>query len=226
MAVQNNRGVAVVSVLIAAGIVIVLAVIGCIAMPAYGPSQEQGRQASCFSQLHAVGIAIKGYRADFGHYPGPVRVDPVTKLQTGGVYELYRGKYLSNARALICPDDKTPLAGRYVNATRIPGPAVYSSYTVDEKGRPLYNYYGLDNAGRAVADRAHSPLPPAGVTGPRPGDSTYPALFNPQAPDETIVVRCVHHEAATGKLRLDMVLHLGGDVEKAPFRGYQWMVTW
>jgi prepilin-type N-terminal cleavage/methylation domain-containing protein len=205
-------------------VISIIAVLAAIIMPVYSRAQEQGRQASCMSQLHAVGIAMKGYHADFRRYPGEVAPGPggVAGVTVGGMLPLVQGKYLSNPKALICPDDANPLAS---NATPYKPVELYSSYNVDADLNPVYNYYGLDPNGLAVASGSQ-PIPPDPANMPGVNDSEYPALFNPNAPDETVITHCVHHRSATGNQQLDLILHLGGNVEKAPSQGFKWMVYW
>ena len=221
MTVRQNRGYTVICVMTLVSAMPLLAVVSSACQ-----RNDRAPQADCMAHLHAIGVAMKLHHADHGRYPGPVAPDPANpELQTGGVTELYLRGCITNPKGLVCWNDSSPLAKATKRGVPKDAKALYSTYNVDEQNRPVYNYYGLDKQGLAVADADHSPVPPDPAM-PKPGDDTYPALFNPKAPDETIVTHCTRHREATGQLKLDLILHLGGDVVKERSGSVKWMARW
>jgi hypothetical protein len=95
---------------------------------------------------------------------------------------------------------------------------------VDENNQPVYNYYGLNGQGIAYPDVGGVPAPPTDMPGIN--DTEYPALKNPNAPDDTIITHCTRHRSATGNQAMDIVLRLGGDAEKVPSGQVKWMAYW
>ena len=98
----GRRGFTLIELLVVIGIIAVLA---AIVIPVYARAQEKGRQATCISNMHAIGMAIKIYQLDNKGYP--VDYDPVTG--DGGVTALYLMDYLSSSKVLRCPDDQATL---------------------------------------------------------------------------------------------------------------------
>jgi prepilin-type N-terminal cleavage/methylation domain-containing protein len=223
---RSRRGFTLIELLV---VISIIAVLAAIIMPIYKRVQEQGNQADCISHLHAIGIATRNYHADFHKFPGPV-VQPSAEppgVTTGGMYDLYIGKYISNWKALICIDDSSSLAAG-TQEWGTPA-AIYSTYNVDsDLVSQVYNYWGLDTSGHAYPTQADVQAPPAPPSGKPPypilGDSEYPALRNSNAPDDTIITHCTRHRTATGATALDIVLRLGGDARREPSGQVHWMV--
>lgn len=210
-------------------VISIIAVLAAIVMPVYKAAQERANQADCMSHLHAIGVAMKLYHGDHHRYPGHVTPDPVNVgRHFGGITALCLSGALTSTKGVVCKDDSSALAetmaaGEYLG----PGvTSIYSSYNVDPSGHPVYNYWGLKGDGTAILTEAAIPTASIPDDMPGPLDSMYPACKNPNAPDETIVTHCTHHRTATGTRRLDMVLHLGGDVTKEPSGSTRWMAWW
>jgi prepilin-type N-terminal cleavage/methylation domain-containing protein len=104
--VRARPGFTLVELLVVIAIIIVLI---AIALPVFSRARERARQATCMANLQQIAMAMRMYRMDMGHYPGPY--DPVTG--EGGLNALYPS-YLSDRRAFICPDDLIESGEDYV----------------------------------------------------------------------------------------------------------------
>ena len=87
----------------------IITVLIAIALPVFSRAREKARQTACMANLHQLAMAVRMYRMDMGHFPGPY--DPVTG--EGGLNALYPA-YLDNRKALICPDDLMESGEQYV----------------------------------------------------------------------------------------------------------------
>jgi prepilin-type N-terminal cleavage/methylation domain-containing protein len=85
-------------------VIAIITVLMAIAFPVFSRAREKARQTACMANLHNIMLAIRMYRMDEGHYPGPY--DPVTGL--GGLNDLYP-TYLPDRRSLVCHDDRTTI---------------------------------------------------------------------------------------------------------------------
>jgi len=90
-------------------VIAIITVLIAISLPVFSRAREKARQTACRANLHQLAMAVRMYRMDMGHYPGPY--DPVTG--EGGLNALYPA-YLDNRKALICPDDLIESGGQYV----------------------------------------------------------------------------------------------------------------
>jgi prepilin-type N-terminal cleavage/methylation domain-containing protein len=90
-------------------VIAIITVLIAIALPVFSRVREKARQTACMANLHQIAMAIRMYRMDMGHYPGPY--DPVSG--EGGLNALYPS-YLTDRRALICPDDLVQAGPQYV----------------------------------------------------------------------------------------------------------------
>src|SRR5438309_5644339 len=105
---------------------VVVAVIGILAgllLPALAASRERARQATCMSNLHQIGLALRMYLDD----DGQVRPPRFQSLTDGG--------YVRSPAVLVCPDDPTGNRGgiiadkiRQTNAPETPPENVRYSY--------------------------------------------------------------------------------------------------
>jgi len=90
-------------------VIAIITVLIAIALPVFSRAREKARQTACMANLHQLAMAVRMYRMDMGHFPGPY--DPVTG--EGGLNALYPA-YLDNRKALICPDDLMESGEQYV----------------------------------------------------------------------------------------------------------------
>ena len=90
-------------------VISIITVLIAIALPVFSRAREKARQTACMANLHQLAMAVRMYRMDMGHFPGPY--DPVTG--EGGLNALSPA-YLDNRKALICPDDLMDTGAKYV----------------------------------------------------------------------------------------------------------------
>jgi type II secretory pathway pseudopilin PulG len=218
----------------------IIAVLAAIVIPVYARAQEKGRQATCISNMHAIGVAIRIYQLDNKGYP----VDYQPLIGDGGVSALYTRDYLSSNRSLRCPNDSTTVAdyvSRYQYLLASADRAAFSTlwttsqyftqhystynclhtaYTVT--GNPsgatppsapyqLYNRFGYNGNGLS-----HLSLANADADVGRTYLSTsikFVGLYNNWAPDETIVTHCPYHRDYFGRPAAyqDVIVRVGGD---------------
>jgi len=82
-------------------VIAIITVLVAIVLPVYSRAREKARQTACMANLHQIAMAVRMYRMDQGQYP-PF-YDAV--LGQGGLNALYPA-YISDRRALVCPDDR------------------------------------------------------------------------------------------------------------------------
>jgi prepilin-type N-terminal cleavage/methylation domain-containing protein len=71
----------------------VLTLLAAIIFPVFGRVREAGRRTMCVSNLHQIGLAVQMYERDYNRRLPP-RLSAISP------------QYLSDARILLCPDDK------------------------------------------------------------------------------------------------------------------------
>ncbi len=212
-------------------VIAIIAILAALLFPVFSSVRVKGKENTCLSNLHQIGIALKAYQTDKHAYPPPPWYDG--NRYHGGVSALYPD-YITDKGLMFCPEDS--LAGSKGEDAR---QKVYSSYNgevdpdtwqfkLNGSSLPLrvYNYFGYDNNGYDVytpvggANEFPSPmnttLPPwlssEGLTW-----RFYPRLMNRYAPDNTIITHCMHHRSRYGNAperQMDMVLRLSGKTEK------------
>lgn len=106
----RRAGFTLVELLVVIAIIVVLI---AISLPVYSRAREKARQTTCMSNMHQIAMAVRMYRMDMGHYPGPY--DPA--LGEGGLNALYPA-YLDSRSALICPSDAIETGVQYVAQER------------------------------------------------------------------------------------------------------------
>jgi prepilin-type N-terminal cleavage/methylation domain-containing protein len=82
-------------------VIAIITVLVAIVLPVYSRARERARQSACMANLQQIAMAVRMYRMDQGHYPGPY--DAATG--EGGLNALYPA-YISDRGALTCPDDR------------------------------------------------------------------------------------------------------------------------
>ncbi len=225
---KPTSGFTLVELLVVMGIIIVLA---ALLFPVFSSVRIKGRENTCMSNLHQIGIAIKAYQAEHHAYPPPPWYDG--NRYQGGVSALYPD-YITDKGLMLCPDDQ--LAQREGETAR---EKVYSSYNgmvdpntwqfeLNGSSLPLrlYNYYGYDSDGYDVftppggANPFISPVNSALPTWLASDGLTwrfYPRLMNRYAPDNAIITHCPHHRSRYGTTpdkQRDLVLRLSGRTDK------------
>jgi len=242
----RGRGFTLIELLVVIGIIAVLA---AIVIPVYTRAQEKARQTTCLANLHAIGLAIKMYQADYLMAPPPY--DPATGW--GGISTLYIADYLSSVKVLRCPDDQTTLAdymalyadfaptipetgdpwdiagdnGRYYREhyssyNCMPGvdPAVSGgAATVDYQ---LYNAFGYDVDGLSHLSTADATEASRRYA---VGSAKFAGLSNRWSPDETVVTHCPFHRDFFGSLAAhqDAVVRVGADARFIKIASYDWI---
>jgi len=240
MSKLRERGFTLIEMLVVIGIIAVLA---AIIIPVYSRAQERARQADCTAHLHAIGIALRMYRQE--HHAYPSAYNPVNPTHPGGLAELYQSGYLSNFKALRCPDDpdsdnpdqnyssydqyynylgyQRDAEGTPCTDSSVPATAMETVYT--DNTHP--NYIDEAPAGLTVGDGIHNERNQliwdasrgaAGMT------SAFPGLINRNVRDEVAATRCPHHRNYYGSNNeKDITLYVGGDVTPMPVTGYDWV---
>ena len=126
---RSTRGFTLIEVLI------VIAIIGLLAgilLPVYGAVLERGRQSTCMSNLHQIGIAVQLYRDDYGGRD-PVQGQAMTWDQLGvpafggTSLDQLRDEYLKNKGVMQCPDyhGETPAQDMSTTYQFTPSPDLY-----------------------------------------------------------------------------------------------------
>jgi prepilin-type N-terminal cleavage/methylation domain-containing protein len=210
----------------------IIAVLAAILFPVFSSARIKARQTACIGHLHQVVVALKQYAEDYRAYPPAPSYDG-TRFW-GGVSSLWPD-YISDQGVLICPDDLKAKTRYQVAKDKI-----YSSYNADIDlanestwlqggtvpdgllANRTYNYYGFDDNGYDVYDDMTYVRPTQANPNPpwwleqdprmRLGWRHYPRLMNRYAPDNTIVVHCVHHrQHYSNANKRDIVMRLGGE---------------
>ncbi|HIE52621.1 MAG TPA: type II secretion system protein [Armatimonadetes bacterium] len=196
----RRSGFTLIELLVVIGIIAVLA---AIVLPVFSSAQERARQGTCLSNLHALAVAIKIYRQDHRAYPPPTLPTTLTigsnQVTLNGLSLALRlyPDYVTSLKAMRCPDDN--------NAEMLTTPQLLTYSTYDA----YYNYLGY------TVDANGNPLPiqTANVTKISP---RWPALYNRNAPDNTIITFCAwHRDFVSNPLeKFDLVVRLGGQADR------------
>ena len=229
-------------------VIAIIAVLVAILMPVIGSAREKSRQARCLSNMMQINTALRVYKADYGRYPFAPYFDANLWKYQGGPNCLYPD-YVSSKANLICPNDATlrgvsnPPANycsysgviaksgnsnqaSYWNFANFTDPDGFSRYQV------TYNWAGFDNDGwdetwynGGVAMFKYPSGGPVPQWLAQEGKKWrhYPRLGNSRAPDNTIVMRCVHHHSWYGNNPSrwrDVVVRLGGEGHTVDYQSW------
>ena len=208
-------------------VIAIIAVLAALLFPVFNSVRAKGRENSCTSNLHQIGIAIKAYQEDKHAYPPPPSYDG--NRYQGGISALFP-EYITDKGLFFCPDDmqaqkdgKVARQKVYSSYNGMVDPATWD-FVVDANGRQrLYNYFGYNSDGYDVFTPATCVSPtnsalPAFLASDGLGWRFYPRLMNRYSPDNTIITHCPYHRSrygATPDKQMDIVLRLGGRTEKA-----------
>lgn len=231
---STKKGFTLIELLVVIGIIVILM---AILYPVFQSVREKARQTNCQSNLHQIAIALKEYRADHGKYP-PAPIYDGTRY-IGGVSALYPD-YIKEKALFICPDDR-----QIDGVEKTARDKLYSSYNgwvadastdwdfEDVEGtRPdtgdavtgpkrTYNYHCLSQEGWDVFNPTvwpyvtPTPTLPQWLRDEKLRWRHYPALWNRNAPDNTIIVHCTHHRSHFKKAtdKMDAVVTVGGSAK-------------
>ncbi|MEN6305862.1 MAG: type II secretion system protein [Armatimonadia bacterium] len=231
-----KKGFTLVELLVVIGII---AILMAILFPVFQTVREKARQAKCQANLHQIAVALKEFRADHGHYPPAPYWDSVNNKYAGGISDLYPD-YIKEKDLFLCPDDR-----QIDGVEKQAKDRIYSSYngwvadpgtswdfeTVDAT-RPdtdatvngpkrTYNYYAFSEEGWDAFNDTDWPYVkptltlPAWLRNEKLRWRHYPALWNRSAPDNTIIVHCVHHRSHFKKDtdKMDAIVTIGGSAK-------------
>lgn len=144
--IRAHRGFTLIELMV---VIAIISILAAILLPVLSRAREQARQGSCLANLHAIAVAMRIYRMDYGAYPFGLDRD-LNKFASVGVRTLVSGGYLESPKALRCPDDNATLEAindQIADANQGPGAPLpewtqtdfdrlYSSYAGE------YNRYG------------------------------------------------------------------------------------
>lgn len=235
---KPNEGFTLVELLVVIGIIVILM---AILFPVFQSVRENARQTNCLANLHQISAALKQYRTDFGSFPLPPYYDGTRYF--GGVTALFP-EYIPDKTTLICPDDrqidgvtkdaKDKAYSSYNGYVQSPqaswdfAPVTAKSPDGDIEitgQKRTYNYWGYSQDGwdcfsydrmTGTGNVPYATTLPAWLRNEGLSWRHYPRLYNRNAPDNTIIVHCVHHrdhyKRATDMM--DTIVTVGGSAKK------------
>ena len=167
---RERSGFTLIELMVVIAIIVVLA---AFLFPVFSATRQKAREATCLSNLHQLGIALKAYIADQRLYPPPPTYDPTANgnvgLYSGGFSALYPN-YVTDKNLFLCPEDRfwgdvTPeqaKAKNYCsyNGVQDTGAAnaadrwQFKTMNFNSADRPMrtYNYYGYTVVDPAVGN--------------------------------------------------------------------------
>jgi len=215
-------------------VIAIIAILAGILFPVIATVRKNVYKATCTTNLHEIGVAIKIYKDEHnGVYPEAIYGIIVPNVPSPGVGPdglplpsvpgLYP-QYIKEKTVLRCPLSPYQLADSSTLAASLPNPATQPRYPV--RIYPAWDSYDgqvepnkVGNPYIAKYSRHWSPLKAGYADNPR-------QLLYKNPPEDTVVTWCTYHrdyltgtaagagEPATGSV--DLVLFLDGHVKSVP----------
>lgn len=160
----------------------IIAILSALLFPAFARARENGRQASCSSNLQQLYLATQQYFQDERAYPDSIvdLLPPNSDQEVGGIAgkvpDSAVGYFKAGRDALHCPNDSTKgidgvarssygVLTKYQTSS---APTPYNSTVLDptdDLGRYMWNYWGYNQFGYGYANATQAASDTSGAAG-------------------------------------------------------------
>ncbi|MCC7494609.1 MAG: prepilin-type N-terminal cleavage/methylation domain-containing protein [Fimbriimonadaceae bacterium] len=243
----RRSGFTLIELLVVLAVIVVLA---AIIFPVYSSVQKKASEASCLSNLHSIGLAMKLYRNEYKRYPNAaldptwnslagagLKDDTGQAAFTGAAYNtaangrktrinaLYPN-YLESQKALICPDEEQDslLIAGVDGASSLNGqdPVVVLDVGGDGSASTYDDLYNAFGYNNtALGDVSAPGVPIVSKANELAGGRKSPRLNNPYAPSNTIITVCREHDEGSSN-GVSLIVRVDGATDKVVRSAFNW----